>query len=186
MPHVLRDAAAGRFHVYTHCVWAVPAYFHDDIDRLDFLRRFARLTGNGHWRCMGFCLMTSHYHLIVDVQDGALPVGMHRLNLGYSRTHNRRYSLRGHVQYSRYGARRIGDDADLLGAFKYVMMNPVEAGLCERPQDWPWSSYAATIGLAKPYTFVDPAPVLACFKWPDVDPVAALRAYVETLAAREA
>jgi putative transposase len=185
VPHVLRDTAAGRFHVYAHCVWAVPAYFHDDIDRLDFLRRFARLTAAGHWRCLGFCLMTSHYHLIVDVQDGALPGGMQRLNLGYSRTHNRRYGLRGHVQHDRYGARRTVDDADLLGVFKYVMMNPVEAGLCERPQDWPWSSYAATVGLAKPHTFVDPAPVLACFRWPDEDPVAALRAYVEGLDARQ-
>jgi hypothetical protein len=67
----------------------------------------------------------------------------------------------------------------LLGTFAYVANNPVEAGLCESPADWPWSSYAATVGLGELPTFVDPARVLACFDWPNVDPRAALRARVE-------
>lgn len=139
----------------------------------------ARVTGAGHWRCIALCLMTSHYHLILEVQDGALPVGMHRLNLSYSRHHNRRHALKGHAQHRRYGARRLLDDPDLLRTFKYVVRNPVRAGRCTSPEDWQWSSYSGTIGLAEPYSFVDAAPLLACFKWPDDDPQAALRLYVE-------
>jgi putative transposase len=179
MPHQPRDIAAGRFHIYTHCVWAVAAHFKDDIDRVGFLRRLAHVCAKSGWRCVAFCLMTSHYHLIVEVNDGVLPIAMHRLNLGYSRDHNRRHSLRGHAQFRRYGSRRIVDDADLLGVFKYIALNPVEAGICERPADWPWSTYSGTIGLAEAHSFVDPSPLLACFPWPAVDPRAALRRLVE-------
>jgi hypothetical protein len=123
--------------------------------------------------------MTSHYHLIVEVGDGVLPVAMQSLNLPYARNFNRRYGLRGHVQFRRYGSRRIEGDADLLGRFKYVANNPVEAGLCSTPADWPGSSYAGTVGLGPLASFVDPSRVLRCFSWPDDDSRAALRLHVE-------
>lgn len=179
MPHKPRDTAAGTFHIYTHCVWAVPHLYRDDLDRLEFLRLLARAGDKAKWTCLCFCLMTSHYHLIVDVAEGVLPAAMHALNLPYARQHNRRYGLRGHVQFWRYGSRRIVDEGDLVDTFAYVANNPVEAGLCGSPADWKWSSYAGTVGLAELPTFVDPARVLRYFEWPEVDPRAALRRHVE-------
>lgn len=179
MPHTARDTKAGLFHVYTHCVWAVPHLFRDDVDRLAFLRLLARLPERPGWICLSYCLMTSHYHLIVWVEDGVLPAAMHALNHPYARGYNRRYGLRGHVQFQRYGSRRIEDEADLLRTNKYVANNPVEAGLCERASDWIWSSFAATVGLAELPSFVDPSLILRCFDWPTVDPQAALRQHVE-------
>jgi REP element-mobilizing transposase RayT len=178
VPHEPRDTAAGWFHVYTHCVWAVPAYFHDDLDRVAFLRILARVTSRFGWTCIGFCLMTSHYHLIVDVEDGVLPRALHRLNQSYSRGHNRRYALRGHAQHRRYGSRRLDGEAGLLSAFKYVMLNPVEAGLCKRPEQWRWSTYGDTVGPEQRFSFVDATAVLECFPRAS-DPQAALRRYVE-------
>jgi putative transposase len=178
LPHKLRDTTAGRFHVYTHCVWAVPAYFQDDLDRVAFLGILAHVTRTSGWKCIAFCLMTSHYHLIVEVDDGVLPVVMKRLNHSYSWGHNRRYSLKGHAQHKRYGARRIADNVDLLDAFSYLAWNPPNAGVCKRPEDWRWSSYAATVELAAPHSFIDDAPLLACFPRA-ADPRAALRQAVE-------
>jgi REP-associated tyrosine transposase len=174
-----RDTAAGRFHVYTHCVWAVPALYRDDIDRLTFLRRLAYVTAVSGWRCMEYCLMTSHYHLLVEVGDGTLPKAMHALNLPYARSFNGRYALRGHVQFNRYGSRRIEDDEDLVGTFAYVANNPVRAGICSRASEWPWSSFPGTVGLTTPSPFIDPVPVLRCFPWPEPDASAALRRRVE-------
>ena len=179
MPHQARDVAAGIFHVFTHCVWAVPRLYRDDVDRLEFLRHLALASTREGWTCIQYCLMGSHYHLVVEVADGVLPLAMQRLNLAYSIHHNRRYGLRGHVQYRRYGSRRIEDEDDLLSTFVYVANNPVEAGLCATPAEWPWSSYAGTVGLAELASFVDPALALSCFGWPKVDPRAALRAWVE-------
>ena len=179
MPHELRDTGAGIFHVFTHCVWAVPHLYRDDVDRLEFLRLLARAGAITQWTCLSYCLMTTHYHLIVEVGEGVLPRAMHALNLPYARQHNRRYGLRGHVQFRRYGSRRIEDDDDLIDTFAYVANNPVEAGLCATAADWQWSSYPGTIGLRDLPSFVDPARILRCFEWPQVDLRAALRAHVE-------
>jgi putative transposase len=179
MPPKPRDVRAGLFHIYTHCVWAVPHLYRDDIDRLEFLRHLARGSNRSGWTCMQYYLGTSHSHLLVAADEGVLPRAMHAINLAYARHYNRRYGLRGHVQGWRYGSRRIKSDADLIGRFAYIANNPVEAGLCAAPADWPWSSYAATIGLAELPSFVDPARILRCFDWPDVDPRAALHARVE-------
>ena len=179
MPRPLRDTAAGTFHVYTHCVWAAQGLYRDDVDRLEFLRGLARASTGRGLTCTSFCLMSTHYHLIVEVGEDVLPASMHALNLGYALAYNDRYRLRGHVQFDRYGSRRIEDEDDLLGTYAYVANNPVEAGLCEKPGDWLWSSYAGTIGLRPQDSFVDPGRVLGCFRWPDVDPRAALRRRVE-------
>ncbi|SRR5581483_5716189 len=178
MPRPPRDTAPGMFHIFTHCVWGVPELFRDDVDRLEFLRHLARVSSRAGWTCMSYCLMRSHYHLILDVEDGVLPPAMHGLNLGYARAFNARYSLRGHVQFDRYGSRRIQDEEDLLGRYAYVANNPVRAGLCESAEDWPWSSHAGTVGLAPAQPFVDAARVLRCFEWPADDPCAALREHV--------
>jgi REP-associated tyrosine transposase len=177
VPRPPRDVAAGTFHVYTHCVWGVPRLYRDDDDRVEFLRHLARVSTRDGCRCAAFCLMDSHYHLIVNVADGVLPAAMHALNLPYARVFNKRHSLRGHVQFERYGARRITDRDDLLGLYAYVANNPVNAGRCKRPEDWLWSSHAGTVGLRPAHSFVDDSLVLASFEWP-ADPRAELRRYV--------
>lgn len=178
MAHQLRDTRAGVFHVYVHCVWAAPAYYRDDVDRMAFLRRLARVTAESGWRCMGYCLMRTHYHLIVEVGEGILPRAMQALNHGYSCDFNRRHGLRGHVQSRRYGCRRIADRADLVATFAYVMNNPVEVGLCSSASAWPWSSYRGTLGIAERSSFVDDGPVVGCFPR-EIDPLIALRRAVE-------
>lgn len=177
VPRPPRDTAAGLFHVYTHCVWGVPELYRDDSDRLEFVRHLARVSAKGGLSLIAFCLMRSHYHAIVSVEDGVLPRAMHELNLPYARAFNKRHGLRGHVQFDRYGARRICGRDDLLGRYAYVVNNPVEAGLCRSAEDWQWSSHAGTIGVREAHSFVDDSLVLACFDWP-LDPRAELRKWV--------
>jgi REP element-mobilizing transposase RayT len=178
MGRTQRDTAAGIFHVYTHCVWSSPTLFRDDIDRMNWLRHLARVTATVGWTCMAYCALTSHHHLLVEVGDGVLPIGMHRLNLAHARDFNRRHGLRGHVQFQRYGSSRIRTEEQLLDRFAYIALNPVRAGLCARPEDWPWSSYRLTVDPAAEPSFVDASRVLACFA-DELDPRAALRRYVE-------
>ena len=179
MPPKPRDTSAGLFHVAAHCVWVAPELFRDELDKLEFLRHLARTTLKPGWTCLAYCLLTSHYHLIVDVEEGILPRAMHALNLGYALHHNRRHGLRGHVQGRRYWARRIGGESDLLETFAYVARNPVQAGLCRTPAEWAWSSYPAAVGLARAASFVDPSLVLASVADAGFDRRAALRAFVE-------
>jgi REP-associated tyrosine transposase len=178
MPHQPRDITAGIFHVWTHCVWAADAHYRDDHDRLEFLRHLARVTTQTEWRCLGFCLMRTHYHLVVGVAAGVLPVGMQSLNHAYACHFNRRHGLRGHAQSRRYGAHRIDSPENLVQAYAYVMNNPVDAGLCSRASIWPWSSLQGTLGLAPRNSFVDDGPILGCFR-SELEPRVALRRAVE-------
>ena len=134
MPRPMRDVYAGFFHVWTHSVWAADALFRDDTDRFVFLRELVRAIQKARWKCLAFCLMNTHYHLVLEVDDGALPFGMHALNFRYACGYNQRHEMKGHVHGSRYGARRLGDDAALLDGFRYVARNPVEAMLCATPE----------------------------------------------------
>ena len=178
MPRQPRDTSAGIFHVFTHCVWAAPAHYRDDVDRLSFLRRLALVTAKTEWRCVGFCLMRTHYHLIVEVADGLLPNAMKSLNHGYAWDFNRRHGLRGHAQSGRYGSRRLADSHEVVAAYAYVMSNPVQAGLCPRASLWAWSSLQGTLGIGERSTFVDDGPIIGCFHR-ELDPLVALRRSVE-------
>ena len=155
-----RDTEPGLFHVYTHCVWASKWLFRDDIDRLAFKRELARTTAKSGWTCIGYCLMGTHYHLLVDVDAGVLPRAMHALNFRYACQYNIRHSMKGHVFGARYDERRINNEEQLLRAYRYVMRNPVEADVCSTPEEYPWSSHAATIGLGEAEDFVDATAVL--------------------------
>lgn len=157
----------------------MPYLYRDDEDRSEFLRQLAYATARTRWTCLAYCVMTSHYHLIVEVDDGVLPVAMQAVNRRYARRYNRRHGLRGHVLFDRYGARRLVDELDLLDTFTYVARNPVEAGLCSEPAEYRWSSYAGTVGIVECSSFVDPSSVLRCLDRLADDPLAALRRRVE-------
>jgi len=168
-----RDLAPGIFHVFTHSVWAADALFRDDADRETFLLELEIATEKTGWTCIAYCLMGTHYHLLLSVEGAALPRGMHSLNFRYAAAFNRRHAMKGHVHGTRYNARRVSGEADLLWRYRYVVRNPVEAGLCDHPEDWFWSSYRATLGLAERKPFVDDRLVVACFDGPR--PLAVLR-----------
>jgi REP element-mobilizing transposase RayT len=162
MPRIPRDKGAGTFHVFTRCVYAAPALYRDDVDRLEFLRFLARATARCGWTCIAYCLMTTHYHLIVEVEDDALPIAMHALNLPYARAFNLRHGSRGRVQFKPYGALRIRGEGDFLTRYRYVARNPIRAGLVGRAEDWQWSSFRTTLRPGGA-TFVDDARIHGLF-----------------------
>jgi putative transposase len=160
MPSPPRDSAAGLHHVWVNATgnWA---YFIDDVDRRAWVELLERVADSRSWRVPAFCQMTTHVHAIVDVPDSSLPVGMRYLNREYSKRFNARHDRVGQFVRRRFGSRRITSGRDLLGAYAYVVLNPVNEGMCPRAEDWRWSSYATTIGLTRDFRFVDSRLVLA-------------------------
>jgi REP element-mobilizing transposase RayT len=158
----LRDAAAGLFHITAHSVRSTEL-FRDDLDRILFLTELAATASKFGWKCVCVCLMTTHYHLIVETPDASLPAGMFRINFRHARRFNARHGLRGHAFDRRYFSKRITDEAHLLATYAYVVRNPIEAGLCGACDDWPWCSYGSLFKPSKPMSFVDPSCVLGCF-----------------------
>jgi putative transposase len=94
-----------------------------------------------------WCLMTNDYHFVVRIPQNGLSQGMSELNGSFGRWSNRRHGRCDHVFGRRFSAREIVSDAHLLEACRYVVLNPVRAGLCTHPAEWRWSSYRACAGL---------------------------------------
>jgi hypothetical protein len=107
--------------------------------------------------------MTTHYHVLVDVNDNALQPGMHNLNGPYAQRFNARHKRSGHLRGDRYHAIRVESDGHMLQLLRYIARNPVEAGLCTFPSDWPWSSYRGCAELDGGFAFVDSSLLRAYF-----------------------
>lgn len=160
MPRPPRDSSPGFHHVWVNAT-GEELYYRDDVDRVTWIRLLVKMCERRGWRCLAFCQMTTHVHLLVYVPDSSLPLGMQWLNAEYSRHLNDRHGRVGQFVRGRYGSRRIATSKDLVGVYVYIVLNPVEAGMCPRPEDWRWSSYATTIGLCADFPFVDASIVVA-------------------------
>jgi putative transposase len=115
------------------------------------------------WRCLAYCLMGNHYHLVIKLTEANLAAGMQVLNGVYARRFNRDHRCRGHLFERRYAAEHVARDAHLLEALRYSDLNPVRAGLCPHPARWRWSSYRAVVGEIAPPRLLAFEDVLALF-----------------------
>lgn len=122
-----------------------------------FLSTLAQVVTQFNWICHAWCLMNNHYHLLIQTPDGNLSRGMRQLNGIYTQANNRRYQRVGHLFPGRFKAILVDSDAYLLELTRYVVLNPVRAGMVKKPADWKWSSYRASVGLepAAPWLAVD-------------------------------
>lgn len=146
VPRLPRAAlpATGVYHVTTRGV-ARAAIARDDEDARLFLVLVAEVSRRERWNCHAFCLMPNHHHLIVAAELVRLSRGMQRLNGVYAERFNERHRRSGHLFGDRFAAWTIRDDDHLRDAAEYVLQNPVRAGLCDRPEEWPWSGRRTSI-----------------------------------------
>jgi putative transposase len=132
------------------------AIFRDDDDRLSFLGVLGAVVRRHEWSCLAFCLMTTHYHLLIRTPTADLAAGMQRLNGNFAQGFNRKHGETGHLFERRYHSIPIERDGHLVELCRYIALNPVRAGLCSRAEGWRWSSYRAVVGLASPPDFLAP------------------------------
>lgn len=120
--------------------------FLDDGDRRQWLALLGEVCERFNWHCHAYCLMSNHFHILVETVEGGLSAGMRQLNGVYTQRHNRAHGRVGHVFQGRFKAIVVQREAYLLELARYVVLNPVRAGMCAMPEQWPWSSYNATVG----------------------------------------
>jgi REP element-mobilizing transposase RayT len=104
-----------------------------------FLRLLGECVRRFDWDIYAYCLMTTHYHLVLRAAQQALSEGMRRLNGLHARRVNLGVNRRGHLFGARYSSWLIESEEYASAPCRYVLLNPVRAGLCERPEDWRWS-----------------------------------------------
>lgn len=124
------------------------AVYLDEEDRRAFLQVLGEVCGRFDWSVYAYCLMTNHYHLLLETARANLSRGMRQLNGVYTQQFNRRHERVGHIFQGRYKALLVQKESYLLELSRYLVLNPVRIGAVKDPGEWRWSSYRAAVGRA--------------------------------------
>ena len=148
MARPLRIEYAGALYHVTSRGDRQEAIFDDDQDRRAFLNVVGQVVSRFRWRCHAYCLMSNHYHLMIETPEANLTKGMRHLNGVFTQWSNRRHKRSGHLFQGRYKAILVDQDSYFLELARYIVLNPVRAAMVKHPRLWAWSSYGATVGVS--------------------------------------
>jgi REP element-mobilizing transposase RayT len=128
-----RPDIAGATHHVTARGNGRQIVFRDDADRRAFLRLLREVIERWEWKCLTYCLMDNHFHLLVTTPEPTLAVGMQRLNGRYAQHFNARHRQSGHLWQGRYHSELVERDPHLLEAVRYIALNPGPIGHVRAP-----------------------------------------------------
>ena len=159
MPRIPRGQIAGHVYHVLNRGNGGATVFHKDGDYRAFLHLLADAKARYPVKLFGFCLMPNHFHLVLQPSTpDALSSFMHWWLTSHVRRYHRHYRSHGHVWQGRFKSFPIQQDRHLLIVLRYILRNPVRAGLATHTQEWPWSS------LRHP-TLINPSPVDMPTNW---------------------
>ncbi len=163
MARPLRIEFAGALYHLTARGNERRAVFFTEEDREAFLETLSKVCERFNWLCHAYCLMTNHYHLLIETVDGNLSRGMRQVNGVYTQYINRTHRRVGHLFQGRFTGILVEKDTYLLELARYIVLNPVRAGMVREVSEWPWSSYQATAGLVAKPAFLTTEGLLSVF-----------------------
>jgi REP element-mobilizing transposase RayT len=149
MSRPLRIEYPGAFYHVTSRGNERKDIFRSPRDREKFLEYLASATVRYGARIHVYCLMSNHYHLLVETPEGNLSQIMRHINGAYTNYYNTKRQRSGHLLQGRYRAILVERDEYARELSRYVHLNPVRAKMVERPEVHPWSSYGAYVGCAE-------------------------------------
>jgi len=148
MTRPLRIEYSGAVYHVTSRGNAQMDIFNDDGDRETFYDVLRSARNRFNIVVHAFCLMDNHFHLLVETPDANLSKFMRQLNGVYTQRYNHHYKRSGHLFQGRYKAILVQRALYLTELSRYIVLNPVRAGMVRAAKDWRWSSYRATAGLS--------------------------------------
>lgn len=178
------DAAGCIYHINANGLDGLTL-FKDDVDREAFFDLLTDEVGRSDWIVLEYSLLSTHYHLLLQLREPTLSSGFQRLQSRYARAYNRRHKRRGVVWQKRFHDRMIESERHLFECVRYIAWNAPRANLCELPEEWPWCSYGAAIGRFGADPLVDEAELLGLFAKTRAEARRLLRRYVEEANPRE-
>jgi putative transposase len=150
MSRPLRLEFAGALYHVTSRGNERKAIYLNQADYQAFLELLTQVCERFNWVVHAYCLMTNHYHLLLETPDASLSDGMRQLNGVYTQTFNRAHKRVGHLFQGRFKAILVQKDSYLLEVSRYIVLNPVRAAMVEICEEWPWSSYCFTCCYHEP------------------------------------
>ena len=141
MPRTARkQSRTGIYHVMLRGI-NKQQIFHDEEDCLYFLKLLDRFKKPCGYSLYAYCLMGNHVHLLLK-ECGEVPVGgiFRHIGSSYVYWYNLKYERTGHLFQDRFRSEPVEDDGYLLTVFRYILLNPVKAGLCSQAEQYKYSS----------------------------------------------
>jgi REP element-mobilizing transposase RayT len=154
MARPLRIEFPGALYHLTAQANAQQPIFRDDRDRHGFLQILGKTLSDCNGICHAYCLMTNHYHLLMETPVANLSRIMKQINGIYTQRFNRRHQRLGHVLQGRFKSILVDKDAYLLELCRYIVLNPLRAGMTHDPGRYRWSSFKATADMVKTLAFL--------------------------------
>lgn len=157
MARALRIEYAGALYHITSRGNKQENIYLSEADNGLFLEILSEVCVRCNWLCYAYCLMSNHYHLLIETPMGNISRGMQLLNGIYTQRFNRIHSRVGHVFQGRYKSILVEKENYLLELSRYIVINPVRAKMVAKVNDWVWSSYQNTIRqtLKQPWLSTD-------------------------------
>ena len=151
MPRPTRIEYEGAFHHVMNRGRHSQSIFRDDDDYEVFLNTLSEVTKEYNAVIHAYCLMTNHYHLLVETPKANLSQIMKHINGLYTQRYNRKHKKDGTLFRGRYKSILVDENAYLLQLTRYIHRNPLEVKkkVVQKLVDYRWSSYPAYINQAK-------------------------------------
>ncbi|MGH7884423.1 MAG: helix-turn-helix domain-containing protein [Thermodesulfobacteriota bacterium] len=137
--------------------------FIDNADKEMFIRKLNETLNKFSIVCYAYCLMHNHYHLFIKTPKGNISSAMHNLNTSYTNWFKARHQIVGVVFQGRYKSLLVDEDSYALQLSTYIHLNPVRAGMVEKPEEYIWSSYLDYMGKRRTLENMDTDLVLSSF-----------------------
>ena len=185
MSRPLRIAFPGAFYHVTSRGNEQKDVFKSRKDREKFLEYLASATERYGAVIHAYCLMSNHYHLLLETPAGNLSQIMQHINSAYTTYFNVKRKRAGHLFQGRYKAILVEVDEYATELSRYIHLNPVRAGIVTRPEDYPWSSYRSYIGQGNAPEWLKREFILGYFGTRASDSMKKYRKFVEDLIGKE-
>lgn len=140
MPRAVRKkSSTGIYHVLARGI-NQQRIFEEEADFAAYLEVLARVKREAPFTLFAYCLMSNHVHLLVREQSVSVSQVLQRIGVSYAYRFNRKYDRSGHLFQDRFKSEPVEDDRYFATVVRYIHRNPVKAGICERPDQYLWSS----------------------------------------------
>jgi putative transposase len=163
MARPLRIEYAGAFYHVLNRGQRREPIVRDGRDREHFVSDLSKLAQQYGVLIHGYCLMTNHYHLILETPHANLSQAVQWLNVAYVAYYNRRHHLCGHLFQGRFKAILLDRGPYLEAVSRYIHLNPVRAGIVGEARRYPWSSCRYFVGAEKAPDWLQTQQILGGF-----------------------
>lgn len=169
-----------RFYCLDHCHHVMlrgvegRGLFLDDGDRIRFCLLLQAAAEKHTVLIHAFCLMSNHIHLVLEPKKSSLQSAVHAFAFRYAQYFNHRYDRQGYLFQGRFKSIFVENGLYLKRLVRYIHLNPVQAGLVKRSEEYRWSSHRAYMSLDE-YVWLKKDFVLSRFH---DDPQVALERFV--------